>query len=122
MFLSQFQQDFTLLQFLPLVFDKIREDGKNSVVIVVSPLLALMTDQVNAMTKRGWRAGYVSGNTDSDSLDMKRKVQQGAFQLVFFTPEALLSGLKWRQLLTTRDYKSGIVAIVVDEAHCVPKW
>ena len=38
---------------LPLVFDRIREDGKSSIVIVVSPSLALITDQVNAMSKRG---------------------------------------------------------------------
>ena len=39
--------------FLPLVFDRIWEDGKSSIVIVDSPLLALMTDQVNTMSKRG---------------------------------------------------------------------
>ena len=58
---------------LPLVFDRIREDGKSSIVIVVSPLLALMTDQVNTISKRGLQAGYVSGENDSDSVDMKKK-------------------------------------------------
>ena len=78
-----------------------------------------MTDLVNNMCRRGLKAGYVSGDSDHDALDMKKKVQQGECQFVFFTPEALLSSLKWRQLLTTSKYQTRIVAFVVDESHCV---
>ena len=46
----------------------------------------------------------------------------GTLHLVLFSPESLLSGHRWRELLEVEPYKSNIVAFVVDKAHCVKKW
>lgn len=46
----------------------------------------------------------------------------GEYQLVFFTPELLITKPRWRELLSGDIYKSRIRAFIVDEAHCVKKW
>ena len=53
---------------------------------------------------------------------MKLGVLSGAFQLVFFSPEAILNQKRWRYLLRQEPYVSHLMALVVDEAHCVIKW
>ena len=53
---------------------------------------------------------------------MKLGVLSGAYQLVFFSPEAVLNQKKWRYLLRQEPYISDLMALVVDEAHCVKKW
>ena len=111
---------------LPLVFDRLHgrssQDRRGSIVFVVSPLLALMKDKVASLKKQGLRAAYISGETDESFFKMKHGDKLGAFQIVFFTPEALLTGIKWRHLLTTDEYQARTVALVIDEAHCVLKW
>ena len=49
------------------------------------------------------------------------KVQNGQYQLVLFSPEALLGVRRWREMLLSETYSSRIVAFIVDEAHCVKK-
>ena len=46
----------------------------------------------------------------------------GVYQLVFFTPELLVTKTRWQELLKSDVYSSRIKAFVVDEAHCVKKW
>ena len=53
---------------------------------------------------------------------MKKKVQTGAFQLVFFTPELLIENNRWRKVLMSDVYATRLKAFVVDEAHTVSKW
>ena len=53
--------------------------------------------------------------------DVKRGVISGNYQIVFFTPEAILSN-KWRRLLLTSHYQDKLIAFVIDEAHTVFKW
>ena len=106
---------------LPKVFDILR--ASNSVetqffVIVVSPLVALMKDQVRQMTEKNVRAIYV-GDVDSETED---QVCDGKYQLVYLSPEALLTNMTWRDMLQSPVYQQNLVAAVVDEAHCVKKW
>ena len=89
-----------------------------SVVIVVSPLIALMKDQVMQMTEKGASALYV-GETDETTMT---EVCEGNYQLVYISPEALLTNSTWRDMLQSPIYQSNLVALVVDEAHCVKKW
>ena len=94
-------------------------DCKKSLVIVVSPLLALMEDQVSSFTAKGLAVGSV---THKSTAEEKQRVREGKFQLVFFSPESLLAGRNWREVLQSEPYRSNTVAFVVDEAHCVHKW
>ena len=50
------------------------------------------------------------------------KVCQGEFQIVLFTPEALILNSKWRQLLLSDVYYQRLQALIVDEAHTIKKW
>ena len=68
---------------------------------------------------RGLKVGCVTGESSSEE---KSQVVKGNFQLVFFSPESLLSGHRWRELLQVEPYRSNLVAFIVDEAHCVKKW
>ena len=107
---------------LPFVFDlkrKLKE--KTSIVMIVSPLVALMKDQASAFTEKGVSAGYIS---DKESIDKetRRKVLYGEYQLVFISPEALFLTIEWRRMLSKDRYRRNLVGFIVDEAHCVQKW
>ena len=52
---------------------------------------------------------------------MKKKILNGDCQLVYITPESLMSR-KWRQMLCTSLYTQRLKAVVIDEAHCIDKW
>ena len=87
---------------LPLVFDNIRKVSAEqpedaSIVFCVSPLSALMLDQVMTLSKRGLLAAHV-GITQKD-VKVKNDVEQGKYQLVFMSPESLLLNLKWQENL-----------------------
>ena len=56
-------------------------------MLVVSPLIALMKDQVQSFRKRGVSAVYVSSDGDPECEDMKTGVLEGRYQLVFISPE-----------------------------------
>ena len=74
---------------LPAAFDSLRS-GAKSIVIVVSPLVALMKDQVKNFQSKGLPAGYVG---EGSSHEMKLGVLSGAFQLVFFSDIVLSCNL-----------------------------
>ena len=101
---------------LPLVFDKLRKTAGQSLVIAVSPLIALMKDQVRTLAERNVRAVYVEGESEFGA------VCDGKYQLMFFSPETLLRSLEVREMLLNAVFQNNLVAVAVDEAHCVKKW
>ena len=106
---------------LPKAFNHLRGSKSvdtQSIVIVVSPPIALMKDQVRQMTERNVSAVYV-GEAESAT---ETQVCEGQFQLVYVSPEALLTNPTWRDMLQSSMYQSNLVALIVDEAHCVKKW
>ena len=104
---------------LPAAFDKLKTGRSKSIVIAVSPLIALMKDQVSALSAKGLAVGCVTSESSDTEL---AQVRNGHYQLVFFSPEALLGVRRWRQMLQGELYSQRIAAFVVDEAHCVKKW
>eukprot|EP00731_Ephydatia_muelleri_P006402 Em0003g650a len=102
----------------------VRKDGqvdeRSKAVKRVSPLVAIMRDQVSTYSIKGLKTTYASGEvTDKSVLD---EVSQRNFQLVFFTPEMLIGSKRWRNMLTGDLYSERLKAFVIDEAHCVKKW
>ncbi|WOI56137.1 DNA helicase RecQ [Palleronia sp. LCG004] len=86
--------------------------------LVISPLIALMRDQVRALRASGVAAGALtSGNTDEESDAVWRGLEDGSLRLLYMAPERLASGGMERVLR-----QSGIARIAVDEAHCVSQW
>ncbi|MBM7084001.1 DNA helicase RecQ [Micromonospora humidisoli] len=91
---------------------------RDGVAVVVSPLIALMQDQVDALTAVGVRAGFLNSTQDYAA---RRAVEQafvaGELDLLYLAPEAL--GTRGVQQLLDRG-RIGLFAI--DEAHCVSQW
>jgi len=86
--------------------------------IVVSPLIALMTDQVQNLRKRGVRAIVLhSGLSHSRIFDILEQAQYGAYDLIYVSPERLQS-----ELFRTRISYVDVNLIAVDEAHCISEW
>lgn len=66
---------------------------------------------------KGLSSAYVSGEvTDRTILD---GVARGLYQLVFFTPEMLITNKRWRRVIESDAYADRLKAFVIDEAHCV---
>ena len=107
---------------LPLVFDKrMEKEERRSIVMVVSPLIALMKDQLAKFTERGITAVCIS-DLESMNKESRRKVVNGEYQLVYISPEALFLRTDWRAMLEGDLYRRNLVGFIVDEAHCVNKW
>ncbi|TDC65317.1 DNA helicase RecQ [Micromonospora sp. KC207] len=91
---------------------------RDGVAVVVSPLIALMQDQVDALTAVGVRAGFLNSTLD---LDTRRLVEAqfvaGELDLLYLAPEALGS----RGTLGLLD-RGRIALFAIDEAHCVAQW
>ncbi|KAL5489364.1 hypothetical protein EMCRGX_G018451 [Ephydatia muelleri] len=105
---------------LPFAFDDMY--GRvGSIALIVSPLKALMKDQVSSLSSRGLSAAYVNGETENDKSQLT-EILNGKFHIIFISPELLLTNLTWREMIRTRTYMNNLVAFVVDEAHCIPKW
>ena len=109
---------------LPLVYDGLKNnlgitDGKRSIVIVISPLLSLMQDQVQKFCQMGLQAAYVGHDTKSETRD---RIIAGFYQLVFISPEDCLREGVYRNMISSEVYQQQLCCIAVDEAHCVEKW
>ena len=97
-----------------------RQITSSCIVVVVSPLTALMVDQVSMFEKRGLKAAFV-GKEQTDE-NIRQQVEKGVFSLVFMSPESLLQVLRWREMFRSTIYQDNLVGLVVDEAHCVERW
>ena len=105
---------------LPYIFDDIYSRNEPwSVVIVVSPLQSLMHDQVLSLRSKGV-AAVIAGNDNGDTV--KADIVNGRFQVVYTTPELLLSDRSWTDVFRSPSLCERLVALVIDEAHCVKKW
>ncbi len=86
--------------------------------LVISPLIALMRDQVRGLQAAGVAAGALtSGNTGEETDAVWRGLEDGSLRLLYMAPERLASGAMDRILR-----EAGIARIAVDEAHCVSQW
>ncbi|RJQ81189.1 DNA helicase RecQ [Pseudonocardiaceae bacterium YIM PH 21723] len=91
---------------------------REGVGIVISPLIALMQDQVDALRDVGVRAGFLnSTQTGYERADVERAVRAGEIDLLYLAPERLSLDTT-QQLLT----EAKVALFAIDEAHCVSQW
>ncbi|MCE5973709.1 DNA helicase RecQ [Sinirhodobacter sp. WL0062] len=86
--------------------------------VVISPLIALMRDQVRALREAGVEAGALtSGNTEEETEEVFAAIDAGRLKLLYIAPERLASVATLGLLR-----RAGTRLIAVDEAHCVSQW
>ena len=90
--------------------------------IVVSPLIALMQDQVSALREAGVRAAFLNSTLAGQEADaVERALLKGEYDLLYVAPERLMSP-RFIQLLAKLEAAAGIALFAIDEAHCVAQW
>ena len=95
---------------------------KSGVMIVVSPLIALMQDQVQALQDNGIGATFMNSTIGlAESRLREQAILQGKIKLLYVAPEKLLTD-RFLPFLQDINSQMGISAIAIDEAHCVSQW
>ncbi len=91
---------------------------REGVTVVISPLIALMRDQVRGLTEAGVAAGALtSGNTEEETNAVWQALEDRSLKLLYMAPERLSAGGTLNMLR-----RIGVGLIAVDEAHCVSQW
>ena len=86
--------------------------------IVVSPLIALMQDQVDALRQLGVRAAFLNSSLDAgEAAQVERQLLDGELDLLYVAPERLLT-TRFLSLLE----RTQVALFAIDEAHCVSQW
>ena len=91
---------------------------REGLAVVVSPLIALMEDQVAAMRQQGVAAAALHSDLDEEAArEVRRALAQGELKLLYVSPERLTLETTLARLAERR-----IALFAVDEAHCVSQW
>ena len=95
---------------------------RDGVAIVVSPLIALMQDQVDALQQLGVKAAFLnSSQTIDDARAVNNLLLNGELQILYLAPERLMLSGFLAQLAQIETH-TGIALFAIDEAHCVSEW
>ncbi len=91
---------------------------RDGLAIVVSPLIALMQDQVNALQQLGLNAAYLNSTQSREEQNVVvRSIHDGSLNILYVAPERLLLESTLNRLMAAH-----ISLIAIDEAHCVSQW
>lgn len=109
-----------IYQCIPLVADILNCNPRGtSVLVVISPLKALMEDQVDYLGNVYIPAIAVGDNIDPEFVQM---IKNGDFMILYCSPECLLSTTTWKEIFNDNCFRKKLVGVAVDEAHCIPQW
>ena len=92
-------------------------DSLAHVVVVVSPLVNFMRDQVQSLRSIG-----ISAASLSDLEEGEAEKRKAAYSAVFGTPESWLKNERWREVLSSPVYSLKLCCIAVEEAHVIKQW
>lgn len=96
----------------------LQQEEPTSLVLVLSPLIALMQDQVDSLLRRGIDAAYVNSSLDRQTrLTHYEEIAEGKFRLLFVTPERFR-----KPDFCDAIGKRNVTLLAIDEAHCVSQW
>jgi ATP-dependent DNA helicase RecQ len=95
---------------------------RNGLGIVVSPLIALMQDQVDALQQLGVQAAFLNSSLSTNEASaITAQLMRGDLQILYVAPERLLMP-SFLSLLEQIENNIGIALFAIDEAHCVSQW
>ena len=92
--------------------------AKAGICIVVSPLIALIQDQVNSLKKRGIKAIALVGGISFDEMnDLLDNCLYGNYKFLYLSPERLQ-----QEIVRERIQQMDVNLLAIDEAHCISQW
>jgi ATP-dependent DNA helicase RecQ len=95
---------------------------REGVAIVVSPLIALMQDQVGALRELGLSASFLNSSlSGEDAFNVERQLMAGEIKLLYVAPERLLTA-RFLDQLDQLHAQNKVALFAIDEAHCVSQW
>jgi ATP-dependent DNA helicase RecQ len=95
---------------------------RQGVGIIVSPLIALMQDQVDALKQLGVPAAFLNSSLEAEEArEVSRQLMRGELKLLYVAPERLLTE-GFLNLLERLQQDNNIALFAIDEAHCVSQW
>lgn len=93
---------------------------QNGFTLVVSPLIALMKDQVDSLRQRSVRtAALTSAANAAEQTEILQGIRTGAFDIIYVAPERFRSG---RFMSALNDVRDKLALLAIDEAHCISEW
>jgi ATP-dependent DNA helicase RecQ len=99
-----------------------RHRAGQGVTVVVSPLIALMHDQVSALEELGVHASFLNSTLDSqDASAIERELRSGRLVLLYAAPERILTP-RFLAMLDSLHERGLLSLFAIDEAHCVSQW
>ncbi len=91
---------------------------RGGLTLVISPLISLMKDQVDALLEKGIPAAYVNSNLEVDEIQERyRQLAEGGYRLFYVAPERFMDSNFLNALVS-----SGLHTVAIDEAHCASQW
>src|SRR6201999_2781776 len=99
---------------------KLLRDAGAGPTLVVSPLLALMRDQVAAAERMGVRSATINSTNPDDWHEIEQQISAGEIDLLCISPERLNHHRFVREVLPS--IAAGLGLLVIDEAHCISDW
>ncbi len=99
-----------------------RQRAGHGITVVVSPLIALMHDQVGALHEAGVNAAFLNSTlTSEEASDIERRLLRGEITLLYAAPERVTNGRFLAQMDSLQE--RGLLSLfAIDEAHCVSQW
>lgn len=95
---------------------------RDGIAIIISPLIALMQDQVAALREYGVAAAMLNSGLSSEAQrDIEQQLRAGQLKLLYVAPERLLLP-RTLELLQSLQQRHGLALFAIDEAHCVSAW
>ena len=100
----------------------VRQRAGQGVTIVVSPLIALMHDQVGALHEAGVEAAFLNSSLSyEEAADVERRLMAGAITMLYAAPERVNTP-RFLSQLDTLNSRGRLALFAIDEAHCVSQW
>jgi len=100
----------------------VRHRAGQGVAVVVSPLIALMHDQVGALHEAGVNAAFLNSTLDAEETRrVERDLLSGSLTLLYAAPERILTP-RFMAMLTSLHERGQLSLFAIDEAHCVSQW